>query len=47
VSERAKVAHLPLAEALKAYAGARDAGKLKALPATAMICCANVPVDSR
>jgi non-specific serine/threonine protein kinase len=31
VSERAKVAHLPLAEALKAYAGARDAGKLKSL----------------
>jgi superfamily II DNA or RNA helicase len=31
VSERAKVAHLPLAEAVKIYAGSRDAAKLKAL----------------
>ncbi len=31
VSDEAKVAHLPLAEALKSYASARDAGKLKSL----------------
>jgi len=31
VSEQAKVAHLPLAEALKSYASARDAAKLKSL----------------
>jgi len=31
VSERTKVVHLPLVEALKSYAGARDAGKLKSL----------------
>ena len=31
VSDRAKVVHLPLADALKEYAGARDAVKLKSL----------------
>lgn len=44
VLERAKVAHLPLAEAVKTYAGARDATKLKALLAPVERAAENTPL---
>jgi SNF2-related domain/SNF2 Helicase protein/Helicase conserved C-terminal domain len=44
VSERAKVAHLPLAEAVKTYAGARDAAKLKALLAPVERAADSIPL---
>lgn len=44
VSERAKVAHLPLAEAVKTYAGARDAAKLQALLAPVERAAENIPL---
>jgi superfamily II DNA or RNA helicase len=44
VSERAKVAHLPLAEAVKTYAGQRDAVKLKALLAPVERAAESIPL---
>ncbi len=44
VSERAKVAHLPLAEAVKTYAGARDATKLKSVLAPVERAAESIPL---
>lgn len=44
VSERAKVAHLPLAEAVKIYASSRDAVKLKALLAPVERAAKSIPL---